>query len=225
MFKKTLGALGLLAVTSFSNAAVVVTDSVVTGDEMAGMSVQVNFDTSASMTGSWSAISSTPLTTGNAIIDLNGFVGGWVTPNFSFTQSGSTLGGITGPTDTPANTPYGMWTLTNTGTETITGFSIFGQAAGVAFDIVPVTTGTPGSDGGQEFVSDIASKHAYSNQVDAAFSDLYYTLTVGFTLDAGESINFFADTDKVSQVSAPASMAFVLASLVLFSRRLSRTSK
>lgn len=224
MLKKALLGLSLLAASCFASANIIVTQSSVTGADMVGMEVTVSFDDGSTDSGFWQMISNTPLSTGNAIIDMNGFSGGVVNATWSLIQEGFTLGGYD-----DAGTAYGLWTLTNnSSTANITGFTLQGVGAGVAFDIEPDSIGTPNSQTGQEYVSDTISSHTYTDQVNASgtYTDLFYTLSVDYATALGqsESALFFAETDLVG-VSEPATIAFVTAGLLLFTRRFARNSK
>lgn len=215
-----------------ANADFIVDESSITGADMTGIEVSVTFGTGQTQfteTGIWQVISNTLLTTGDPLIDLNGFVGGVVTESWSFTQSGLTLGGFD-----DNGTAYGLWTLTNTSAsgDDITGFSINGLTSdsAIAFDIDADTEGFTGSNTGQAFISDFGDNATgtYSNQVDASFSDLFFQLDVLFNsssvVDSGASINFFADTELLSavEVSAPATAGLLLTGLAFMSRRQKR---
>ena len=220
MLKKALLGLSLLTASYLSSAAIV-TQSQVTGADMVGLEVTVDYASGGQETLLWQMISNTPLMTGDPILDMNGYSGGVTGMGFSLIQAGVTLGGY--DDSTPAN-PYGLWTLTNTGQSgDITGFKLSGLAANVAFDILDTAVFTPNSGSGQHFISNVGSTGTYSDQVNAMYDDLFYTLDVTFdTLLGGqESALFFADTEIVG-VSEPATLAFVLAGMALFSRRLSR---
>ena len=218
MFKKATIGLSLLAASVFANATVI-DQHIITGADMAGMEVTVTFADSTTDSGIWGVISNAPLSTGDPIIDGNGFSGGVTGNTWSLTQAGFTLGGVD-----LAGTPYGLWTLTNVDSlSEIIGFSVngwTGNAKSVAFDIEPDSEVTPGSDSGQEFVSDALATHAYTNQLDLSLSDLFYQLDV--SLDSGLAIggefNFYADTDLVS-VSAPSALVLMLGGLALFTRK------
>jgi len=224
MLKKALVGFGLLAASCFASANIIVTDTSVSGADMVGMEVTVSFADGSSDSGFWQMISNTPLSTGNPILDLNGFSGGVVKSTWSLIQEGLTLGGF----DDSGN-PYGLWTLSNLSSASdITGFTVSGVGAGIAFDIDPDVVGTPNSFTGQAYVADRSGTSAYSNQVNASgtYTDLFYTLSVTFddSLAQSEAVLFSADTDALG-VSEPASIAFVMSGLFLFARRFARNSK
>lgn len=212
--------MGLLASASVANAAFVpfVTDDVVTGDEMVALKVTVEFLGGASESQMWEVISTTPLNTGDPIIDQNGFSGGAIADTWSMVQSGPTLGGFN-----DQGIAYGLWTLKNEGDTPIVGFSLdglTGPGINVAFDITPgPTEGTPDSSGGMEFVSASGTSHTYTDLVNPMYSDLYWGLSVTIDnhLTRQQTLIFFADTDLVN-ASAPAALGLVFGGL-LFARR------
>lgn len=218
MLKRVVAAGSLLAMSLCANADFVVSQSSITGADMAGMEVTVMFADGSTDSGVWSVISNTALSTGDPIIDMNGFSGGVTAADWSLTQSGLTLGGVD-----DAGTFYGLWSLVNNNAASdITGFSVNGFTANslIAFDVRDDVVGTPGSDSGMAFVSDLPASGAGSNAVNVAFDDLFWQLDVmlGSGLAATEELRFFVDTDAMA-VSAPATMSLVFGGLVLLARR------
>lgn len=209
--------MGMLATASLAHAIPVVTDDVVTGNQMTTLKVTVEFLGGSFESKMWEVISNTPLNTGDPIIDQNGLSGGALADTWSLVQSGPTLGGFNDD-----GIAYGLWTLKNLGDTPIVGFSLDGltkSGINVAFDITPGVEVTPGSGGGQEFISASATDHTYSNLVNPLYSDLYWNLSVDIEnhLTRQQTLLFFADTDLVN-ASAPAALGLVFGGL-LFARR------
>lgn len=159
MFRKLLTLGVMLAISHIANAAYIVSSNELLGDKLTDLKVTVYFQDQTNDVGYWAAISSAPLNTGDAILDKNGFSGGVVKTNWSLIQQGGSIGRFKDPVNQTG--AYGMWTLKNlTSTSNIIGFTLFGQDAGIAFDIDPNEIGTPNSATGQSFVSDTANTYA-----------------------------------------------------------------
>ena len=216
MIKQALIGLSLLTASSLSNAAFIVAEDIITGADMAGMTVEVNFAGGSSETITWAALST----------DSGGAIGS----SWELVQEGNTLGN-----EISTGVYEGLWTITNNSSDAnlaITSFKISGQPGLIAFVTILFLNvgddeGTPGSDQGRGFIADdvapfIAATGEYFNLVDAQYNDLFWDLVVTpiSALMMGEQVRYFADTDKAAaQVSAPATLALTLAGLALFTRR------
>jgi hypothetical protein len=221
MFKKLLATAALVLAAHTASAAVIVTDSIVTGADMAGVEVTVSFYDTTIENGTWAVLTNTPNGDPNPTIALEGFSGGASNNRFNITQQGNTLGNI----DDFGNL-YGLWELANAlNSSPIRSVIIDGTNAQIAFDTIFDTEETPNSSTGRAYVSngDIGTA-TYSNLVDANFDDLYYTLRIDFApgeLGLGESFVFMADTDKlgsVQGVNAPATLLMTMLGFAAFIR-------
>ncbi|MFC4700831.1 hypothetical protein ACFO4O_11725 [Glaciecola siphonariae] len=220
MLKQAMIGMSLLAASSFANAALIVSQSAITGADMAGMEVTVTFADSTSESVLWTVVNGTPGTGGTAIENAEAQSGGAFADTWALTQAGFTLGGVQN------GIFFGDWELTNlSAQQAIIGLSINGWLGngGIAFDSIASNTdeGTPGSGSGQAFISNLPASGQYFLQVDPAYDDLFWQLGIVFNtgLNAQDSISFFADTELLAEVSAPATIGLVLGSLVLFARR------
>lgn len=218
MLKKALIGLSLLTASSLSSAAYVVTQQIITGADMAGITVEVNFADGNSELATWAALSANS--------------GGVSGNSWTLVQEGDSLGNETSP-----GVFDGLWTMTNTSADAnlaITSFTISGQPGNVAFDTVSFDNvgddeGTPGSNQGRFFIADsvapfTAATGEYFGLVDSQFDDLFWDLVVTpeTMLMQNDQVRYFADTDLAAEVSAPATLALTLAGLALFTRRQSR---
>lgn len=227
MFKKILLAASLLIAAGTSSAALVVTDSSVTGADMAGLEVSVTFANGVTETAVWEVVNDTPVSvsSGDVSVDAEVLSGGAFGSSWALTQGGFTLGAIDN------GSPFGDWELSNlTSSEAIIALSLNGMPGGVVFDIVPgekdSITGeitmevTPGSKSGLHYVASDDSTGEYSNQLDSAFEDLFWQLDVRFDtgIAAGQTVTYFADTDLV-EVPAPSALALILGGIVFLARQ------
>lgn len=225
MFRKFILSLGMLAISTAANASLIVSQSDITGADMAGIEVTVTFEDSSTESSIWAIIADNG---GVSIEDAEGRVGGAIASTWSLTQQGYTFGNSTG-----SGAIYGLWTFANNNALGVTNISISGLLSGltsIAFDIVQTSTSDeafPGSGNGRPFQSSLLSgaTGSYANQADPAYNDLFYTLNIDLSspLAQGESFNFLADTEEVS-VSEPGTLAILLScGMLLVTRRFSRT--
>ena len=227
MFRKILLSLGMLAISAATNASVIVINDSVTGADMAGIEVTVTFENNTAESSIWAVIADNG---GVTPVDAEGRVGGATAATWSLSQQGSTVGGV------DQGVLYGLWTFESTNSLSITRVSISGMIAGltsIVFDSIPLDSAsptelTPGSGGGQGFVTQFSGAvGTYADQVNPLYDDLFYTLNIDFSnpLEQGEIMTFFADTDQVStSVPAPSTLAILLSCGMIFVvRRFSRT--
>ena len=213
MKKMLLLGLFALVMSAQANAGYI---SLVTGADMAGMKVTVNFGDQSSETVVWDV-----LTQDASVPFFEGFSGGVFGSGWSLTQAGNTI------SETPSGVPLplGAWTLEFQGGKGgIVSIIIDGLSGGIVFDTEEGDASANGSQAGRQFLASM-------NGVLATFSDnvedeLFGTMTLGsdsfFLVSAqGGGFQFIIDTDKIAEVSAPATMGVVLAALGLlgFNRR------
>lgn len=207
MLKKwTLGII-LLSTSLFSQAAVIYQTDI-TGADMAGIEVTVNFASGGSETQLWSVISTALGTTGNTIIDHEGFSGGVTGTGWSLTQSGFTLGEV------DAGTFYGLWDFQNAD-DNVTSFVIDTNDTGVVFDTDFIALGgvdTNGSAQGRAFDTAASATGLYS---DPVFEELYNILTIDLAV-AGTDFTFMADTDLATEVPEPSTLFTFALGLIAF---------
>lgn len=221
MFMKGFLGISFAAMSYFANATLVVSDSPITGADMAGIEVTAFFGNGESDTQTWSVLS-----TDDTVLYGEGFSGGVQTSDWSLTQQGFTIGGIN-PDDSSI---LGLWTLTNIGVHTgIVGFTINALIANIAFDTNSDEELTPNSGVGVEFVTPTANTSpVYTDLVNLSFSDLFGTLTVGLDSQAPLAIDqellFIADTEKL-ELPEPSSIALTLAGLMLVFGSMRRVEK
>ena len=228
MIRKIILGIGMLAMSGIANAAIIVSESAITGADMAGMEVTVTFGDDTTESVLWQVIADN---NGETIEDAEGRIGGAIADTWSLQQQGYTLGGV------DEGIYYGLWTLMNSNGLGIKNVVISGLIAGtnrIAFDIIAGDSDLPdngevfpGSNGGQAFVTDFpGALGSYSNQVDPAYNDLFYTLTIDFEslVQQGQTVDFFADTDAVN-VSEPSILALMLLGLGFAARRTVRAQR
>lgn len=221
MLKKLLAGAVLILTAQTASANFIVSDSVVTGADMAGLQVSVTFADGFTETSTWEVFNDILGTDPNPIIAQEDLSGGSIVDGlFSIQQQGNTLGNVD-----DAGNLYGLWSLTNNDflAFDIVQLVLDGTDALIAFDTVLDYEGTPGSGTGRPYQSFGAGTATYSNLVDAAFDDLYFTLTVDFAageLSIGETVVFMADTDKLVQaeVNAPATLLLTMLGFAAFVR-------
>lgn len=220
MLKKITAGILLLSMSALAHADYIVTDSEVDGSEMTGMEVTVTFADGSMDTGTWATTSMDGM-----IPNHEGYAGAASGQSWMLSQAGWTEGNVDG-TDI-----LGIWTLMNDSAQAITGFSIDALAGGVAFDAIFGSEVTPGSGGGKEFSAftgntTFAPEYTgtivnLSDQLDAAYDDLFGTLMVmfetGSELGSSQSVNFWIDTDTVA-VNAPSTIGVLLMGMFLAAR-------
>ncbi len=170
-----------------------------TGDMMDGMSVTATFAGGFSQTLAWA--------------DTGLGSGGVTGTGWSLTQSGTTFADLS-------------WSFTNSGAGLLTGLVLDGTPGLTVFDTTfGGALGTPGSDAGKDFATDLIADAAvvatYSNVIAvgaaAPVGDLFHILSVDFTglLAGGTEASFLMtqDTDNDSrfgqEVPAPATLALL----------------
>lgn len=219
MIKKIIAGLSLVGMSLSAQSALLIDESNITGADMGGISVTAMFSDGTTDTGIWSAFPDVILGTGDPIADAEGFSGGVVTSTWSLTQQGFSSGNVS-----PGGDVYGAWTLTNLASASaIVGFSIDGSVANVAFDIDSGSEVTPYSGVGVAFASATSvDSVTYSDQVNAAYGDLFFALEVLFgssELAIDEELVFVADTETI-KVPEPATTAMILSGLLFGAARL-----
>jgi hypothetical protein len=187
----------------------------ITGADMAGIEVTVTYASNPSETLTWQVISA-----GNGLTDtvnLEFAVGGVTGTGFTFTQQGDSQGNIDDK-GTPATTDdelYGLWTLTNTSTsalldDAVTSLFINTSNTNIVFDSMFDDIFNNGSGPGRN-ISDAGS--TIGTYGGLFMDELYTSLMVDLSLNSGESLVFFADTDAIA-VSAPTTVSILLLSLL-----------
>ena len=189
MLNKILLGTLLITTSGIANAGFVFNNDI-TGADMAGIEVTVDFTDGGYESTFWSVLSTDLGTTGNDIIDHQGFSGGVSGTGWSLSQSGYTLGNIG-----PDNTIYGMWNFEDD-TNTINKITINTGDTGILFDTKTLTNlseDTNGSGQGRAFDTGTPSE-VTATYSDPVFQELSKTLTIELTT-AGTEIQFLADTD------------------------------
>lgn len=208
MMCKKLGlALGLLSTSWISQAGIINFDTSITGADMVGISVTATFADNSYETLTWSSISSILGSSGNDIIDHEGFSGGVFGTNWSLTQQGFTLGNF------DSGNIYGMWSFVDNALSNVTTLTIDTNNTDIMFDtatFADTAEDANGSGQGRSFTtaSSVPAIGTYSDNVQ---QELYKTLEIsGLT---GEDFDFLADTDK-EDVTATAVVVIKLDELV-----------
>jgi hypothetical protein len=188
--KKLILASFLTVFTGSSANAGFVFNNDITGADMAGIEVTVGFTTGDYETSTWSVYSTDLGTTGNDIIDYEGFSGGASGTNWSLTQSGFTLGN-TGVD----STIYGLWNFINS-SDTVKTITINTGDTGVLFDTASfddLSEDNNGSGQGRSFITDTPSE-VTATYSDPVLQELSKILTLELTT-AGTEFKYLADTD------------------------------
>jgi hypothetical protein len=192
--------------------------SIITGADMAGMNVSVTYENNTTESLLWEVIN-----VGNGLpgtTDLETAKGGVTGSGFTLYQQGNSLGNSddNGTADINDDIFYGLWTLTNTSSLTITNLLIDALAGNIVFDIIFDIDVSNGSDLGRPFMSPIAGLTAeYTNPFLG--DELFGTMSVDLNLLTGEEIIYFADTDAVTAdviVNAPSTIYIFMLSLFGF---------
>lgn len=218
MIRKLILGTFLLSFSAFSQASLISFDTTITGADMDGMSVTATFINGGSETLFWQTTSTTLGSSGNDIIDHEGFGGGveGELSDWGLSQNGYTFGDH----DISTDTLYGLWTFSDLlGVVAQLEINTFGT--NIVFDTVSLENGdvdTNGSGTGRYFITDYTGVSAAYNDPfsgDAGFEELYQTLTLTFANpSAPTNFQFMADTDAVTDVPEP-SILFLFASGLL----------
>jgi len=198
MLKKLLLGTVLLSTSLFSQAGVI---SLIDGADMAGMEVTAYFANGTNDTQIWAATGSDS--------------GAAASSEWSLSLSGETFGNVPSP-----GVFIGVWEFNNiSNLSGVVGIEINAAAGDIYFDNIASVEHTVGSGFGREIVFDPDN----AVNVTSAFSDVYSgpdlhgTLDInwnaGTSLELGETLQFFIDTDKVS-VSEPATALVFLTGLL-----------
>ncbi|MFT4746483.1 MAG: hypothetical protein ACI8XG_000556 [Congregibacter sp.] len=189
MFNKITMALLLVLGSVNTQAAVLKFDTSITGVDMAGIKVTATFNDQSSETYTWASISDALGTSGNNIVDHEGFSGGVTGTNWSLTQQGFTLGNVN------AGNIYGAWNFTDSRTNFVTNLKIDTTDTDIMFDTATydfIEQDTNGSGQGRSFLSEPSG--ITSEYTDNVQQELYKILEIS-GLD-GTNFRFLADTDK-----------------------------
>jgi len=191
--KKLLVGAVLFSTSLYSNAGII---NSITGADMAGIQVTATFADTTSETFLWNTLSTTLGTSGNDIVDHEGFSGGVFGTDWSLTQQGYSLGNFN------AGNIYGAWTFDdNRGANEITSIAIDANGTGIMFDtefISDLAEDTNGSGQGRPVFAfideDVYTGFAasYSNNIQ---QELYSSLMLDLTAP-GTSFKFLVDPDK-----------------------------
>ena len=192
--------------------------SIITGADMAGMNVTITYEDNTTESLVWEVIS-----VGNGLTDttnLETAKGGVSGIGFTLFQQGNSLGNTddNGTVVLTDDIFYGLWTLTNTSSLTITNLFIDALAGNIVFDSIFDVVIINGSDKGRPFMSSIDGLTAqYSNHF---FGDeLFGAMSVNLDLLGGQELTYFADTDAVTSsvpVNAPSTISIFMLSLFGF---------
>ena len=192
--------------------------SIITGADMAGMNVTITYENNTTESLVWEVIS-----VGNGLTDTIGLEtakGGVSGIGFTLFQQGNSLGNSddNGTGDLTDDIYYGLWTLTNTSSLTITNLFIDALAGNIVFDAIFDIDASNGSDKGRPFMSLTGGFAAqYSNNF---FEDeLFGAMSVNLDLLGGQELLYFADTDAVTSsvpVNAPSTISIFMLSLFGF---------
>lgn len=195
----------LLSITSFSQAAPITFSTInVTGADMAGLEVIASFQGGGSESFIWSVLSTTLGSSGNDIIDHEGFSGGVSGTGWSLTQQGYSLGEI------DSGNIYGAWSFIDNSLAGISQLQINTNGSGIYFDTVTfgdISEDLNGSGQGRPVIGFIGN----TEYTDFSFSygdhlidEIYGSLTLTFG-SPGTSFQFLADTDAAN-VPEPAAL-------------------
>lgn len=205
----------LVIFEGIANANIV---DLITGADMAGMEVTVTFADGSEDSATW-------VTTSTAASDpetFEGFAGEAMGIGWTLQQQGRTQGGICGgEPGCPQDDLLGLWTMTNDQDgQAITDVTIDAIAGNILFDRFLEVEGTAGSSFGRSFFPEDAS--VTGSYIGSQFSDpalinpdLFTTLTISWgegALASGQSLRFFADTDRL--VPVPATVLLLLAGML-----------
>jgi hypothetical protein len=183
--------LGTLFITAsgMANAGLVFNNDI-TGADMAGIEVTVGFTGGGFESSFWSVYSTDLGTSGNNVIDHEGFSGGATGTGWSLSQSGFTLGNIG-----LDSTVYGLWSFADS-SNTVSTITINTGSTGIVFDtqtLNDLSEDTNGSGQGKAFVTGTPAE-VTATYSDPELQELYNTLTLDLTT-AGTEFEFLADTD------------------------------
>lgn len=215
MMKKWMLGIALLPVSGFSQAGLVY-NNLVTGADMAGIEVTATLTGGLTETFLWSADPEVLGSTGNAIIDHEGFSGGVSSgTGWSLSQQGYTLG------NSDAGTPYGVWSFTDT-SGTVESITINTGDTGIVFDTVTIDSlaeDTNGSGQGRgvfaftDFANDVIFTDLTASYSDNVVQELYKTLTLDLDV-AGTEFSFWADTDLQQEDDGSSEVVLVVDEVV-----------
>lgn len=207
---KKLLALGFAVLLSAGNAHAAFIQQV-TGADMTGMEVTVEFTNGSTETLTWALFSADP-----SAPNLEGYSGG-VTPAsllWGLSQAGDTIGEyIAGP--------LGVWTLYNEDASVgIHSLFINAWAGNVVFDTAFGDASMNGSGPGREFTYDNSNTTVMATFSNNYMDELYGGLTItgagGSSLLPGTGIfQFQIDTEIVKTVGVPAPATLAIALLAL----------
>jgi hypothetical protein len=198
MLKKLLIGTVLLSTSLFSQAGII---SVIDGADMEGMQVTAFFANGGSETQTWLATGADS--------------GAATSVDWSLSLSGQTFGNLL-----PSGGFDGVWEFNNISLlDGIVGIQVQASVADIYFDIIDTTVETVSSNTGRSFIAD----NVNNSLVSAAFTDVYSapdlfgTMNInwnsGLNLAAGQTLQFFVDTDKTT-VSEPATALVFLSGLL-----------
>ncbi len=175
----------------------------VTGADMVGISVSVDFANGSSESAIWQALSATE-------------GGAFGASDWALILDGDSFGDF----DPVSNTFYGLFTFFN-GPFDVVSITIDILSEGFVFDTAFFDASANGSGPGHEFVSsDPQATASYSNLVE---DELYGTMTISAFIAAGNGLAFQTDTDAFGEVPAPAGL--LLVAFGLLALRATRRSK
>ncbi|TPV53835.1 hypothetical protein FJ444_20105 [Aestuariibacter sp. GS-14] len=177
----------------------------VTGADMVGISVTVEFANGSSESAIWQAISATA-------------GGAFGASDWALILDGDSFGEY----DSVSNTYYGLFNFFN-GPFDVVGITLDILSEGFVFDTAFGDASANGSGAGREFVSsDPQATVSYGSLVE---DELYGTLDISAFVAAGTGLAFMTDTDAMAQGEVPAPAGLLLVAFGLLALRATRRAK
>lgn len=173
----------------------------VSGADMVGVEVSVEFSDGSTDSAVWTAMNST--------------IGAAISLDWGVMLNGDSFGQF----DSSTNTFFGMFIISNTSALDMVSLTIEALAAGFVFDTEYGDTSANGSGAGREMVASAPTiVAAYSdNFMDELFGTIMLTSTDGVLVEAGMREAFMTDTDMItSDVPAPAGLLLMALALIGF---------
>lgn len=176
----------------------------VTGADMVGISVTVEFANGSSESAIWQALSTTA-------------GGAFGASDWALLLDGDSFGEY----DSVSNTYYGLFSFFN-GPFDVVGITIDILSEGFVFDTAYGDASANGSGAGREFVSsDPQATVSYSSLVE---DELYGTMEISAFIAGNNGLGFLTDTDAMADGEVPAPAGLLLVAFGLLALRATRRS-